>query len=136
MPKNVKAPSPSVGFRDEIMRIVRFGYMGVLNVAINYAIYAGLVLLNVDSQIALLAGTVVSVAFAYLVGTRVVFGNRGFASLPRFAGVYVVMYFLNAGGLAAVERAGVAPLLAQLLLIPPIVTISYILQRMFVFGKA
>lgn len=121
--------------RDEIMRVIRFGYMGVLNVAINYAIYAGLVLLDVNSQIALLAGTVVSVAFAYVVGTRVVFGNRGFASLPRFAGVYVVMYFLNAGGLAAVERAGVGPLLAQLLLIPPIVTISYILQRTVVFGR-
>lgn len=127
--------SPTSRLRDEFMRVVRFGYMGVLNVAINYAIYAGLVLLGVGSQMALLAGTIASVAFAYVVGTRVVFGNSGFASLPRFAGVYVVMYCLNAGGLAAVERAGWNPLLAQLLLIPPIVAISYVLQRLFVFGK-
>ena len=114
-------------------RVVRFLAMGVVNVAINYAIFALLILAGTAPAIALAAGTVVSVAVNYGVGGRLVFGNRGLARVPHFLGAYALTYGVNVLGLRGLAQIGVEPLLGQLLMIPPVVALTYLLLRLFVF---
>lgn len=119
--------------RDELRRIARFILVGITNVAINYCVFAALILVGFASVWALLAGTVVSVAVNYVVGGRYVFGNRGFAAAPRFLLVYCLTYALNALGLVALEHGGVRPLIGQIALIPPVVALTYVLLRCWAF---
>lgn len=119
--------------KGELARIVRFLVMGAVNVAINYAVFALLILTGAAPAIALAAGTIVSVAFNYVVGGRLVFGNRGLARAPHFLGAYALTYGVNVLGLRGLEQIGVEPLFGQLLMIPPVVALTYLLLRLFVF---
>ena len=120
--------------RAELARLMRFGAMGLVNVLVNYAVFAALVLGGVHDALALLAGTMVSVAFSYAVGGRLVFGNRGLGRAPHFVASYALVYAVNALGLHVVVRGGTPPLIGQVILLLPVVALNYALLRLWVFA--
>lgn len=123
--------APSEGW----LRFVRFVLVGGVNTLFGYALFAILVLASGSHRLALLGATIVGVLFNFLTTGRLVFGNSRWRRLPLFVGVYALVFALNLGALDLLVASGVAPLLAQLLVLPVCVVISFLLNSLFVFRK-
>ena len=117
----------------ELHRVARFLVVGVGNTVFSYAVYAAGVLLGLDSAIALLVAMVVGVIFNFFTTGRIVFQSRNHRLLPRFVGVYIVIYGINVGLLRFLQALGLDPLLAQALCLPITVTLSFLAMRFWVF---
>jgi putative flippase GtrA len=118
----------------DLRRFVRFLLVGGLNTAVGYSIFAALILLGAESVVALAGATILGLLFNFFSTGRIVFGSGDPSLLPRFLIVYGVQFLINWAALHSLERAGLAPLAAQLLLIIPLALLSFILMRRFVFG--
>ncbi|MEE4014606.1 GtrA family protein [Roseibium sp. FZY0029] len=108
-------------------RVVRFLGAGIINTAFGYGVFAILVLAGVHPQVALVAQFGLGVIWNYSIHARFVFGVSGFGRLPLYGLAYVVAYAFNALLLAVLTGAGVPALGAQLLSLPPVVALSYVL---------
>lgn len=123
--------SPSEGW----LRFIRFVLVGGLNTAFGYGLFAILLLVSGSHRLALLGATIIGVLFNFLTTGRLVFGNSRWRRLPLFVGVYALVFALNLGALDMLVASGVAPLLAQLLVLPACVVISFLLNSLLVFRK-
>lgn len=116
--------------RAEAQRILAFLVVGVVNTAFGYGIYAAFVVLGLGPVLALGLAYVAGIAWNYLSHARLVFRHRGFGALPAYVAVYVLLYAGNALALAGLTGpGGLAPLLAQILLLPVAAALSYLAIR-------
>jgi len=128
---------PATWFRSgELRRFVRFLFVGGLNTLVGYCIFAALILLGLPTAAAVVLGTILGVLFNFISTGGIVFRNRAGRLLPRFLSVYAVQMALNVAALTALERAGLHPLVAGILVLPPLVVFTYFAMRRFVFGAA
>jgi len=118
----------------EFHRVARFLVVGVGNTIFSYAVYAAGVLIGLNSALALLVAMVVGVIFNFFTTGRIVFQSRNHRLLPRFIGVYVVIYGINVALLRLLQGVGLDPLLAQALCLPITVTLSFLAMRFWVFN--
>jgi putative flippase GtrA len=116
-------------------QFVRFLAVGGLNTAIGYAIYAILILLGLVPELALLVATIIGIMVNYFTTGRMVFGNRGNGLFFKFMLVYAVMYVLNAVALRGLLLAGIAPLIAQAIILPVTAIATFLAFRKLVFRK-
>ena len=119
-----------------LAQFVRFVLVGGLNTLVGYSLFAVLFLLSDDHRLALLVATVLGVLFNFVTTGRLVFGNRRWGRLPLFVGLYALTFALNLGALELLVAAGVAPLLGQLLVLPAVVVLSFLGNRLVVFRGA
>lgn len=113
-------------------RILRFLVVGGLNTLVGYVLFLA-ALLVLAPQPALCVATLLGVAFNFVSTGSYVFGSRDPRRLLRFYAVYAVTYVYNAVGLRMLDHAGVDPRVSFILLLPGAVTLTYLLQRRFVF---
>ncbi len=118
-----------------IPQFLRFLFVGVLNAAIGYAIFAGLVLLGAAPTPALIATYVVGTLINFFTTGRLVFNESRLSSLARFILAYVVIYFFNLGLFKLVAEAFPNPLATQALCLPVVAVFSFLLFKLFVFGR-
>ncbi|KAA0073032.1 GtrA family protein [Tardiphaga sp. P9-11] len=116
-------------------RFGRFLLVGALNSAVGYGLFAGLVVLGLPPEAALLVATVLGVIFNFATTGRFVFGNRDRNRILRFIAVYGVVYLLNAAALRGLSLLMVPPLLGQLLLLPVAAVMTFVALRSFVFKE-
>lgn len=120
-----------------VSRVFRFLGAGIINTAFGYGVFAVLVLAGVHPQFALVAQFGLGVIWNYSIHARFVFGVRGYRRLPQYISAYVAAYACNALFLELLTGAGVPPLGAQLLALPFVVALSYVLvARALGAGKA
>jgi putative flippase GtrA len=119
----------------EMGRLVRFLATGLLNTAFGYGLYALLVIAGLAHQPALILAYGAGIVWNYLTHARLVFGRRGFARLPAYAGAYLLLLALNAAALEALVRAGLAPLAAQALLVLPAAALAFLLISKVLTGR-
>jgi putative flippase GtrA len=119
----------------DLHRFVRFLLVGGLNTAVGYSIFAAFILLGASSTLALIGATVLGILFNFASTGRVVFGTGNVRLLPRFVLAYGAQFLLNWVALQALERAGLSPLLAQLLLLAPLAIITFLMMKTLVFGS-
>lgn len=105
----------------------RFLAVGVLNTAFGYGVYAAGVLAGMTPQLALVAQFVLGALWNYRMHARLVFAVQGWGRLPAYLGSYVLIWALNAGALRTLIARGTDPLLAQALLLPFTVALSWCL---------
>jgi putative flippase GtrA len=117
----------------ELRRFIRFLMVGGINTFVGYAIFAAFVSLGATSTVALVAATVLGIVFNFASTGRIVFGNGNVGLLPRFLAAYAVQFLLNWTALRALEHAGLSPLLAQILILPPLAVVTFLLMRQMVF---
>jgi putative flippase GtrA len=119
----------------ELRRVARFLAVGVLNTAFGYAIFALLVLAGLSPQPSLMIATVLGVSFNFFSFGKLVFSQKStLGAAGRFGAVYLVSYGMNASMLEVlIARMGLPPLTAQLLCLPAVVALTYLLMRTFVF---
>jgi putative flippase GtrA len=114
-------------------RFFVFLLVGGLNTAVGYGLFAAFIFLGADTSLALAAATILGVLFNFKSIGRLVFESGNVRLLPRFVGIYAVQFGINLAALKALESTGASPLLAQLLILPPLAVASFIMMRHFVF---
>jgi putative flippase GtrA len=114
-------------------QFLRFLVVGAINTLFGYSVFAGLVLAGMPPVPALVLTYVVGVLFNFFTTRRFVFSRAARASLLRFIGAYVVIYFFNLGLFKAFEAAGTSPLVAQALCLPVVAVFSFFLFKFQVF---
>jgi putative flippase GtrA len=118
-----------------VRRFRRFLIVGAFNSAAGYGVFAGLLLVGLMPEAALLVATVFGVLFNFATTRRFVFFDRDNSRIPQFVVVYVVIYVLNALALRYATYLGITPWLAQLLLVPSAAVATFFALRTFVFKE-
>ena len=119
---------------DSTGQIVRFLAVGVLNTAFGYGVFFAALSATGRPTLSLAISTTLGVLFNFVSTGRLVFASRDPARLWRFIAVYAIIFTANAVALAALERAGIGAAAGQALLLAPLVALSFLLNRAFVFG--
>ena len=117
-------------------RFLRFILVGGLNTAVGYGLFLVALAIMPTTLAALVAANILAILFNFNTTGSLVFGARDPRLLPRFFGVYAVVFIYNAIGLAVLENMGIRPWLGGLALLPCSVALSYLLNQRFVFGGA
>lgn len=115
-------------------RGLRFVAVGGINTLFGYVLYLGGLALGLRPEYALALATAVGAVFNYFTTARLVFGHRALNRLPVFVGAYAAIYLINALAIRALLGAGLAPALAQAILVPAMAVLSFLVFRTFVFA--
>ncbi len=105
----------------------RFLVIGLGNTAFGYAVYALAVLAGLPPQLALIVQFVLGVLWNYAMHARLVFSVNGWGRLPVYIAAYALIYAVNAMALRLALLQGLGPLTAQLLILPFITVLSWLL---------
>jgi putative flippase GtrA len=116
-------------------RFLRFLAVGLLNTGFGYALYALLVWVGLSPQPALALSFAAGVMWNYMTHARLVFDQAGFRRLLPYVGAYLAIYLVNAAALQIALRAGLAPLLAQALLVLPMAALAFMLISRVLTGR-
>ena len=114
-------------------QFVRFLFTGGFNTLFGYAVYLLGLLARLSPELALLVATGVGALFNYLTTARLVFRHRTLSRLAPFVGTYALVYLVNAGAIRLLLSGGLAPALAQAVLVPAMAVLSFGLFRFLVF---
>lgn len=104
---------------------LRFLAVGVLNTGFGYGVYAAGVLAGLPAQAALALQFLLGALWNYRLHARLVFAVQGWGRLPAYVGAYLLIWALNALALRALLAAGADALLAQALILPATVLLSW-----------
>ena len=114
-------------------QFLRFLVTGGLNTAFGYLIYVVGLWARLAPEMALLVATMAGAVFNYMTTARFVFRHRTLSRLGPFVCTYALVYVINAGVIRLVLSTGIAPALAQALLVPFMAVLSFVLFRTLVF---
>lgn len=114
-------------------RALRFFAVGLVNTAFSYAIFYLVWRETLDTTIAAAISTVLGALFNFLSIGRIVFGCSDPRFLGRFIAVYAALFLLDALALRGLEGYGADAAIAQAALTPLLATLSYLLNRDYVF---
>jgi putative flippase GtrA len=123
----------------ETRRMVKYGIVGVLNVAIDFSLYALLVTIGVWYPLAKTMSLTVATANGYTLNRIWTFraGPHRHIALAKYAGVQAVSLAANVTVLALlVEIAGLNEIVAQAIALPFIAVLSFLGQRLWTFRDA
>jgi putative flippase GtrA len=120
-----------------ILQFIRFNFVGIVNTALAYAVYAALVFIGLNHFGALAADYAVGIVLSFVLNKRLTFRITGRASIGMFArmvGSYVLLLALNTLMLwALVDKGGVNTYLGQVIALAVVVILSFAVQRLVVF---
>ena len=115
---------------------LRFLIVGGLNTLVGYGLFALFVLLGAGTTLSLAGATLLGILFNFKSIGHLVFGSVGRRRLPAFVGVYGLQFLINLGAMKALQNAGMTPLLAQLIILPPLAVATFLMMRRLVFPSA
>jgi putative flippase GtrA len=118
----------------ELRRFGLFLLVGGLNTLFGYAMFSLLLSLGAELAGATLGATVLGVLFNFKSIGRLVFRDGNGRLFPRFVAVYVVQAGINYLLLHVAARNGIAPLLAEALILPLLAVATFLAMRRFVFA--
>lgn len=120
----------------EVARIIRFGIVGVANTAIYTVFYLLFIAVGVPYLAASISAFVVAISVAYGLNHRFTFRADSHTRqlVTQFFLVQGLGAAVNVSALAlAVERWHWTPVGAQLVIIPPVVAMTFVANRLVVF---
>lgn len=114
-------------------QLVRFGLVGVLNTGFSYAIYAALLALGLPYAAANLGALLIGIVFSFRTQGRLVFLNDDKQRFLRFVAVWAAIYVVNVTLIGLFVSFGVGAYAAGAVALGPIVLLSFVAQKYFVF---
>ena len=114
--------------------IIRFLLTGGVNTVFGYTIYLLGLAARLAPELALLLATGVGALFNYMTTSRLVFRHRTLSRFVPFIGTYALIYLVNAAAIRLLLSGGLAPAVAQAVLVPVMAVLSFFLFRFIVFG--
>lgn len=127
------AREPGLPARLLKMRPVRFIAIGIVNTIFGYSVFALLYVVSGDHRMSIVGATIVGVIFNFFTTARIVFKNSNNRLIFRFISGYAISLGANMMLLEVLVRAGVGPLVAQLICLPPVVVLTYFVNARLVF---
>jgi putative flippase GtrA len=143
-PETLVAPAPerpllqSPTAQRELRHAAKYGVVGVLNVAIDFGLYALLVSFGVWYVAAKALSLAVATANGYTLNRRWTFraGRHRNATLSKYIAVQVGCYAINIALLAVlVEGFGMGAISGQAIAIPFVAGLSFLAQRLWTFRR-
>jgi putative flippase GtrA len=124
-------------------QFLRFLLVGILNTIFGFSIFAIFVQLGLDDKSAVLFSMILGVLFNFKTTGSFVFANKNNKLLFRFICVYVVIFFLNIGGLSILKSIPLGldldpktkTTIAGGILVLPLAVVSFVLNKLFVFRE-
>lgn len=133
------SPASTPDARARLLELLRFAAVGATSTLIYFAVYSLAVLQGLPYGVAQLLAWLLSVGFGFVMHHRFTFrtGHGGFTGdggFWRWMGLQGFVMLLNFGGLTAlVHGVGLSRIAAQLVLLPFIPLLTYVLSRRFIF---
>jgi putative flippase GtrA len=116
-------------------RLSRFILVGALNTAIGYAIYALFIYVGLPFPVANFLAVVVGIVIGFKTQATLVFQNPDNRLFVRFVTLWVVMYVLTTAIIAQFISLGMNAYAAGAAMLPISATISFIVQKTWVFRR-
>jgi putative flippase GtrA len=124
---------------ETLKQFIRFNLVGLLNTALTYGIYSGLVYLGLHHIAALVIEYASGIGFSFLMNKRFTFAVRGRADSRMFARMlvaYVPMLLLNALLLwMLIDRLGWNKYAGQAVALGLVSVLSFAAQKIYVFRR-
>lgn len=117
------------------LQFVRFLVVGALNTAFSYSLYSLFLYLGLGYALANLLALLLGIVFSFRTHGAWVFDNRNGRLIFRFAACWLLIYGLNIGTIGLLLQAGLNAYAAGALALLPVALLSYLVQRVLVFGK-
>ena len=116
-------------------QVVRFLVVGAGNALFGYAVYLFGLWIGLLYQMALICSTILGAIFNFFTTGQIVFENHKLTRIVGFLAIYGIMLVINLALLTVLVGCGVAKAYAQLILLPAIVALSFVLNKYLVFGR-
>ena len=114
-------------------RLFLFFFVGLINTAFGYGLFALLIFFGLAYPFALLMSTIAGILFNFKTIGVVVFKNHDNILIFKFFGVYGITYLCNLGGLALFKSFEVNIYWGGAILLIPISILAFLLNKTFVF---
>jgi putative flippase GtrA len=124
----------SIIYRLWSIQFLRFLVVGGVNTVFGYSVFALFILLHLHYVVAALLGQICGVLFNFKTTGTLVFKNKDNRLIFRFFGVYLFTYLINIGLLKVFDMRGVGSLIAGAIILLPVASVSFLLNKRFVFN--
>jgi putative flippase GtrA len=115
--------------------LLRFLVVGAGNTVFGYLVYLAGLWSGLPYQVAAIVATVLGVIFNFFTTGTIVFRNAALGRIFGFFAVYGFTLIVNLIVLTRLVEAGVSKALAQALVLPLVVILSFLLNKFLVFRK-
>jgi len=115
------------------MLLLRYGVVGTANTAASYGIYALLIYAGAALPLASLGALSAGVVISFVTLGRIVFASQLKGRFPRFLGVWSALYLAHIGLTKLLLLADMSAYLAGFLASGPVIVLSFLLQRHWIF---
>ena len=112
---------------------MKFLFVGALNTAFGYSVYALFVTLHASHNVALTIQYILGVLWNFKTTGVIVFKNHDNTRIVRFFLSYVVTYSINLVCLNILVNIGIGKYLSQAIMVLPMAVLSFIIFKTFVF---
>jgi len=116
-------------------QLIRFMIVGIGNTVFGYSLYVLGLMFGIPYQLALIVATILGAVFNFLTTGRIVFESRSKAKFFAFLAVYAITLVVNVALLTGLVHAGMTKAYAQAVLLPLVVSLSFLLNKHLVFGE-
>lgn len=116
-------------------KFIKFLFVGGINTLFAYIMYSIFITTPLPRPIALLCAYIVGVLWNFKTTGTLVFKSNDNSLIFKFFGVYILTYFINLIALNLLADIGVNKYLAQLIVVPPVSVLTFILFKLFVFKE-
>lgn len=116
--------------------VMRFVFVGIINTCVSYLIYALLLSVGLQYQMANLIALVIGILFSFKTQGHLVFNNRNNRLLGRFILSWVFIYACVILLIGRIIDFGFDAYAAGALALPFSAVLSYVIQKHFVFKGA
>jgi len=117
----------------QLPQFARFLLVGGINTGFSYGVYVVLLYVGLHYALANLSAVVIGIFFSFRTQGHFVFGNRANKLIFRFAACWGLIWLINILLISTFIRAGLNAYWAGALALIPVVALSFILQKVFVF---
>jgi putative flippase GtrA len=135
-PQDRSARNLNTGFFPALLdvKFLRFVAVGSLNTLFGFAVYLLVLRLTDNLVVAIVLTNLIAPAFNFFSMGRLVFNGRLRTFLPFLAG-YGALCGINLAAILALQQSGFSAVLAQILCIPGLVVLSYLINDRLVFRE-
>lgn len=115
-------------------QFVRFLLIGIGNTGFSYGLYAALLFLGLQYQVASLLALLLGIAFSFITQGNVVFRNATRYTFLKFVVAWMLIYVINILIIGLLMRLSMNAYLAGAVATMPVTLISYFILKFAVFG--
>ena len=117
----------------------KFLFAGLLNVlftniALQIFLYSNLFNISIST----LLSQIINMVFGYFIYSKFIFrvrNSKNFLFIKRYSFLMIILWILNTLGIKAIVSVSVSSNTSALIMIPMLATISYIIQKIWVFKQ-